>query len=67
MERIMKESKSTGDSRWVQPTNRKFSSMETYVGFQIIKGVVAMGPAWLWIWISVGISLILGILIGMSL
>jgi len=67
MGRIVRGSKSTEESRWVQPTNQEFSSMETYIGFQITKGLVAMGPAWLWIYVAAGISLLLGIILGMAI
>jgi len=67
MGRIVKGPRNTKESGWVQPTNQEFSSMETYIGFQITKGLVAMGPAWLWIYVAAGISLLLGIILGMAI
>lgn len=54
-------------SGYIKPINNEFSSMETNVGFQITKGLVAMGPAWLWAFVASGLSLIVGILIGMTI
>ena len=50
-------------TRWVQPTNVKFESMKTVVGFKVVEGVVAVSPVWGWMTIALVTGFVLGIVI----